>query len=272
MLIENKSSSYPEIETRKRELCASYNQLPTIMKNIIIIIFFSSISIGFSQNEETSKKLYVLNINGAQIMAEPTINSMVIRDLKVGDEISVIEKLQTISSKTYKNENITLNDYWVKINHNELIGFIFLGDFTQIKPSLREIENNYTNENFYSASILGEKLKYEEKNRKVNYGKTEYIITDKITYYKNGKRIYYVFDGCYHSKYIFHQLSFNEVYQQMKNFNLTYGVGLEGFSIDHPTFKEKSDTKYIFSDLGMTDEVEIIINENNISLLTGGCN
>ncbi len=29
MLIENKSSSYPEIKTRKRELCASYNQLAT---------------------------------------------------------------------------------------------------------------------------------------------------------------------------------------------------------------------------------------------------
>ena len=31
MRIENKSSSYPEIETRKRELCASYNQLPNIV-------------------------------------------------------------------------------------------------------------------------------------------------------------------------------------------------------------------------------------------------
>ena len=30
MLIENKSSSYPAMNTRKRELCASYNQLPFI--------------------------------------------------------------------------------------------------------------------------------------------------------------------------------------------------------------------------------------------------
>ena len=29
MLIENKSSSYSEMKSRKRELCASYNQLPT---------------------------------------------------------------------------------------------------------------------------------------------------------------------------------------------------------------------------------------------------
>jgi hypothetical protein len=32
MLIENKSSSYPEIKTRKRELYAPYNQLWAIKK------------------------------------------------------------------------------------------------------------------------------------------------------------------------------------------------------------------------------------------------
>ena len=32
MLIENKSSSYPENNTRKRELCAPYNQLGKIKK------------------------------------------------------------------------------------------------------------------------------------------------------------------------------------------------------------------------------------------------
>ena len=30
MLVENKSSSYPEIETRKRELCSPYEPLATI--------------------------------------------------------------------------------------------------------------------------------------------------------------------------------------------------------------------------------------------------
>ena len=38
MLIENKSSSYPEIKTRKRELCAPYNQLGISRKNIDGII------------------------------------------------------------------------------------------------------------------------------------------------------------------------------------------------------------------------------------------
>jgi hypothetical protein len=33
MRIEHKSSSYPEIETRKRELCAPYNQLANIMNS-----------------------------------------------------------------------------------------------------------------------------------------------------------------------------------------------------------------------------------------------
>jgi hypothetical protein len=35
MLIENKSSYYPETYTRKLELCASYNQLATIKKKPI---------------------------------------------------------------------------------------------------------------------------------------------------------------------------------------------------------------------------------------------
>ena len=51
MLIENKSSSYPEIKTRKRELCASYNQLANIMKKILHIIILMTSILTFSQEK-----------------------------------------------------------------------------------------------------------------------------------------------------------------------------------------------------------------------------
>jgi hypothetical protein len=55
MLIENKSSSYPEIKTRKRELCAPYNQLANIMKKILQIIIFLTSILTFSQEKLSGK-------------------------------------------------------------------------------------------------------------------------------------------------------------------------------------------------------------------------
>jgi len=248
--------------------------LPAIMKKIFLIILIGISLTVYSQKGKANNRLFVINISGTQIMSLPNTNSTRLIELKVGDEIIVIEKRFPVFSKFYKNERMTLKDYWIKTKYNGFTGFVFNGDLTKIKPALTEVENNYGNkENFFCASILGKKLSFEEKKRIVKYGDKEFTIIDEITNYENGKLINYNFDGCYNSKYIFNKLTFNEVYQQMKNNNFIYGFDGNSFMIEYPMFKEKKEDKYIFYDLGLTDQVEIIkINNTEIQLETGGCN
>ena len=73
MLIENKSSSYPEVKTRKRELCAPYNQLPTIRKMKIgtkILILFLTLNFlsckGIAQETETKKPTPEFDFSGME--------------------------------------------------------------------------------------------------------------------------------------------------------------------------------------------------------------
>jgi hypothetical protein len=65
MLIENKSSSYPEIKTRKRELCASYNQLSNIISKsmkhkliISILILFTAVGCDSNKSKQATVDKY----------------------------------------------------------------------------------------------------------------------------------------------------------------------------------------------------------------------
>jgi len=132
MLIENKSSSYPETETHKWELCAPYKPLPIIMKNyqyIKIFILISLISVSCKQNENSG-----FNYNISGIVKDSTAN---------GIELSLIIPSQGIERR---NTTKILNGKF------EFSGYLEKPEFAEIQFEY-DVLNNSSNQAFIPVIV-----------------------------------------------------------------------------------------------------------------------
>jgi len=104
--------------------------------------------------------------NGVKIMEKPAENSGIVAELKLHDEIQIIE---------YTDKEEKINDvwgYWYKIKHDNVVGYVF-GGYIAAKTLITDIDKNGIKDYFY--------LRYSESRN---------IEPDKdISIYINDKKI-----------------------------------------------------------------------------------
>jgi len=189
---ENKSSSYPEINTRKRELCAPYKPLPIIMRKIpcLKILFLLLLILVSCEKNENSGFNY--NISG--IVEDSTAN---------GIEISLIIPSQGIDKRV---KTKILNKKF------EFSGFLEKPEFAEIQFEY-DVLNNSSNQSYIPIIIEPNETKLSLGISKSQYGAFKDVSDLKIISGNNNKIFY---EELYSPNLINH-FSYSDNYQENRD-------------------------------------------------------
>jgi hypothetical protein len=235
------------------------------MKNcialIITILFFNSL---FGQNLEIGTDLCVINMLGAKVYEKPTLESKILTELKVGENI-IIENIVQTDEQMKIGNGFSLSGNWIKpMNIN---GFVFSSDLSNKNVEIGQ--NKYGQIN---VDLKGNLIDEKEEEKKI---KTENGVFPKYfeyKYYVNGTYTYKSWDGCFDHITEYKNLTISEVYHQMVS---DYGINMSdinGTSFWIPIFKEKSGNFIKFEGEGATQDLKIELKENgNIIVSSYDC-
>ena len=211
-------------------------------------------SCSFGQNTNDKNTFYVINVLGAELYEQPSLDSKVIKNIKVGEKIIAKEILKTRQSKKIGKE-LYLAGNFIRIQNESFNGFVFTSDLTKIKPSLSEIYEG----------IMVPDIQGKEKNKKTvkrieKFDNKEYEIEDEITEFENVKYTYTAFDGCFNHIYLYRNLTLSEVYHQLTVHQIV--INETDKKIELPKFIEKKGNEYLFEGEGATQDLKIINNKD----------
>ena len=145
--------------------------LLTIMKKTLLLtLIFGIMSCSFGQNANNKNAFYVINVLGAELYEQPSLDSKVIKNIKVGEKIIAKEILKTGQSKKIGKELYLVGNF-IRIQNESFNGFVFTSDLTKIKPSLSEIYKG----------IMVPDIQGKEKNKKIISQKFICKVYRKIT-------------------------------------------------------------------------------------------
>lgn len=227
-------------------------------KNLIILILFTFVIICCSPKQKTNFKesFFIINVLGANVYKEPSLDSEVIEKIKPNVKI-IAEKILEPKQRVSIDNEFYLEGNFVKINHKGTSGYIFSSDLTKIKPELKKIYDN-----IFIPNIQGKEKSKRIKKRTETFDNKEYEIEDEITEYENLTYTYTAFDGCFDHVYLYRNMSLSEVYHQLTIHYIGINETLEGNFIEIPKFKEKKGNKYFFVSEGATQDLKIIDNND----------
>lgn len=214
---------------------------------------FGMTSCFYSQKENT---FYTINILGTEVYENPSLDSKIIKKIKVGEKVNLIEILKTEHYKNILGELSLLGNF-IKVKNESYTGFIFSSDISKIKPSISDVY-----EGIKVADISGKEHNKRTKKRIKKYGDKEFKLEDEITEYENVTYTHTAFDGCFYHVYEFKNLSFSEVYHQLTGQYVIISTTEKGNYIEIPKFIEKKDNEYFFEVDGATNDLKIIDNKN----------
>jgi hypothetical protein len=221
---------------------------------LLTILIFGIIACSSGKKEKERNSFYVINALGADLYERSSLNSKVIKKIKVGKKIIANEILKTIQSKKIEN-NFYLSGSFIKTQTESINGFIFTSDLTKIKPSLKDI---------YKGIIIPD-IDGKEKNKRIEkriekYDNKEYEIEDEITEFENVTYTYTAFDGCFDHTYLYKNLTLSEVYHQLTVNQVV--INETDMKIEIPRFIEKKGNEYLFEGEGATQDLKIIDNKD----------
>lgn len=209
-----------------------------------------------SGQKEKANTFYVLNVFGAKVYEEPSLDSKVIKQLKPGEKIMAEDVLQTEQS-IKMGAGFQLDGSFVKIKKEGISGYVFSSDLTKRKPELKKIDNG-----ILLPDILGKELNKRIKKRSVTINHQEYEYEDEITEFENGTYTFTAFDGCFDHVYVFRHLSLSEVYHQLTFLYVVLNESEEEHFIEIPMFIEKKGNEYLFDSGEATQNLKIIDNKD----------
>ncbi len=237
------------------------------MKSIphfVIYLFFLQMTapIFGLQNQNS---YYVLNIEGAFVYENPSLNSKIIDTLKVGHKISAKEILKT--SETIRiGKGFELSGDFIKVETANQKGYLFSSDLTQIKPKVQEVYKG-----IYIANIHGKKLNSETRNRTIEGNNSSYVSAEEFITYENVNYLLSSDNGCNFHSYFYKKLSLSEVYHQLRTNILI--INESENKLELPKFIKKIGRQYIFQSVGLTEGIQIRVNESGtISVSHYDCN
>jgi uncharacterized protein YuzE len=222
------------------------------MKNcialIITILFFNSL---FGQNLEIGTDLCVINMLGAKVYEKPTLESKILTELKVGENI-IIENIVQTDEQMKIGNGFSLSGNWIKpMNIN---GFVFSSDLSNKNV---EIGQNKYGQTY--INLLGKLTDKKEEKKLVKTDNGEFPKYFEYKYYENGTYTYTAWDGCFDHITEYKNLKLNEVYHQMVS---DYGGIMNVNEFWIPIFQEKSGNFIKFEGEGATEDLKIEIKEN----------
>jgi hypothetical protein len=222
------------------------------MKNcialIITILFFNSL---FGQNLEIGTDLCVINMLGAKVYEKPTLESKILTELKVGENI-IIENIVQTDEQMKIGNGFSLSGNWIKpMNIN---GFVFSSDLSNKNV---EIGQNKYGQTY--INLLGKLTDKKEEKKLVKTDNGEFPKYFEYKYYENGTYTYTAWDGCFDHITEYKNLKLNEVYHQMVS---DYGGIMNVNEFWIPIFQEKSGNFIKFEGEGATEDLKIEVKEN----------
>ena len=222
------------------------------MKNcialIITILFFNSL---FGQNLEIGTDLCVINMLGAKVYEKPTLESKILTELKVGENI-IIENIVQTDEQMKIGNGFSLSGNWIKpMNIN---GFVFSSDLSNKNV---EIGQNKYGQTY--INLLGKLTDKKEEKKLVKTDNGEFPKYFEYKYYENGTYTYTAWDGCFDHITEYKNLKLNEVYHQMVS---DYGGIMNVNEFWIPIFQEKSGNFIKYEGEGATEDLKIEIKEN----------
>ena len=214
------------------------------------------ISCSSGQKANDNNTFFIINVLGANLYEQPSLDSKVIQKIKPGHKIVADEILKTGQSINIGNE-FYLGGNFVKIKNKDITGYIFSSDLTKIKPELKKIY-----EDILIPDIHGKEKSKRIEKRIEKFDNKEYEIEDEITEYENVTYTYTAFDGCFDHVYVYKNMSLSEVYHQLTIHNFVINETAEGNFIEIPKFKEKKENEYLFEGEGATQDLKLIDNKD----------
>lgn len=214
------------------------------------------------QEKIDKNSYYVINIFGANLYEKPSLDSEIIKNIKVGEKIIANRILKTEQSIHIGVEFQLLGNF-VEVKNKICSGFIHSSDLTKYKPQLQDIYDGVIIPDFKGK----QKSKTSEK-RIETFNNKAYEVEVEITLYDNVIHTYTDLNECFENTYLYKYMTLNEVYHQLPVHNSNIDVTSKGNIILMPEFIKKNRNKYFFKGIGITRYTTVVENPEGQFLIS----
>ncbi|SHJ19929.1 hypothetical protein SAMN04488096_11062 [Mesonia phycicola] len=215
-----------------------------------------------SEEKNNENIFFVINVFGANLYEKPTLDSKVIKNIKIGESI-LANKTLKISQTIYIGTRFQLTGNFVQVKNQIYSGFIHSSDLTRFKPKLEPIYEDISIPDFKGKIIQ------KTTNKRIEvFNNHEYEIEEEITTYENVIHTYTNFGDCFEHTCLYKYMTLPEVYHQLPVHNPKIDVTPKGNFILMPEFIKKTDNKYDFKGRGITRSISIIKNKDQQYLIS----
>ena len=206
------------------------------------------------QEKRDENSYYVINIFGANLYEKPSLDSEIIKNIRVGEKI-VANRILKTEQPIHIGVEFQLQGGFIEVKNQVYSGFIHSSDLTRFKPQLEEILDGIIIPDFKG------KVKSKTSENKIEtFNNKEYEVEVEITTYENVIHTYTDLNECLENTYLYKDMTLNEVYHQLPVYNPNIDITSKGSVILMPEFIEKKRNKYFFRGIGITRYTTIVKN------------
>lgn len=217
-------------------------------------IFIEDTSRYSLQEKRDENSYYVINISGANLYKKPSLDSEIIKNIRVGEKI-VANRILKTEQPIHIGVEFQLQGGFIEVKNQVYSGFIHSSDLTRFKPQLEEILDGIIIPDFKG------KVKSKTSEKKIEtFNNKEYEVEVEITTYENVIHTYTDLNECLENTYLYKDMTLNEVYHQLPVHNPNIDITSKGSVILMPEFIEKKRNKYFFRGIGITRYTTIVKN------------
>jgi hypothetical protein len=202
---------------------------------------------------------YVVALTGAELHAQPSFTSKLVRRLPLG---GVVQAQQTLALHEVQRigAGLSLPGDWVKVTTPAYTGYVFSADLTTRRPVLKKSRSGMP----YIDLLGAKKSSHLGKQRPASDTRNHFVddTTTNRTEYVNGTYTTTASDGCFTHEYAFRHLALNEVYHQL----ISSYAGYEGPHLRQPKLLARNGNVYTFTcgfgDTDATQQLQLTIHPN----------
>ncbi|WP_215224409.1 SH3 domain-containing protein [Echinicola shivajiensis] len=228
------------------------------MKKLIFLLYFTVWGgASIASNFTAGSTVFVIDFQGTELKKKPNSNAKVLDMLLPGDPLTIINNTnKSIQFSIFVQFH--MNGVWLEVKTADgRKGYIFSGDVSNIPPQVDEFPYQPLR-----IDLLGDEIKTDTYKDSVNiYGQLFEVDSEKTTF-DHGTYIISSYEGCQSRIYSFTELSFNEVFHQMRNMYLS--IDEETGEVISPRLIRRNENEFVFSLPKSSGEVKIVVQKNGV--------
>jgi len=149
------------------------------------------------QEKRDENSYYVINIFGANLYEKPSLDSEIIKNIRVGEKI-VANRILKTEQPIHIGVEFQLQGGFIEVKNQVYSGFIHSSDLTRFKPQLEEILDGIIIPDFKG------KVKSKTSENKIEtFNNKEYEVEVEITTYENVIHTYTDLNECLENTYLY---------------------------------------------------------------------